>query len=281
MSVQGKTVIVTGSNTGIGRVTALELARQGAEVILACRSEAKTAPVVDEIIRETGNDRVEFMPFDLGSFADVEDFANRFLATGRPLHVLVNNAGLAGQQGITKDGFEIHWGVNHLGPMLLTLLLLDKVKETAAADGHARLVHVASRAHTRVSGIDYSVLRQKTQTVTGFPEYCVSKLGNVLFNAHLAPQLEGTNVHTYAVHPGVVASDIWRRIPGVFQPLLKLWMITNEEGAQTSIHCASSDAAGKESGLYYDKSKPKRTASHVTPDAARECWERSMEHLGR
>lgn len=279
--MKGKTVIVTGSNTGIGRVTALELARQGAEVIMACRSEAKTVPVVQEIRQQTGNDRVEFMKLDLASFADIEDFATRFLATGKPLHVLVNNAGLAGQKGLTTDGFEMHWGVNHLGPMLLTLLLLDRAKQTAEAEGHARLVHVASRAHTRVKGVDYTTLRQPTQTVSGFPEYCVSKLGNVLFNQHLAGQLQDTGLNTYALHPGVVASDIWRRVPALVRPLFTAFMISNEDGAKTSIHCATSRDCAQDNGLYYDKSKPKQPARHVTPAAAQECWERSMEHLGR
>ncbi len=278
--MKGKTVIVTGSNTGIGRVTALELARKGADVIMACRSEERAAPVADEIRKATGAN-VDFMKLDLGSFQGVQDFADNYLKTKKPIDVLVNNAGIAGLIGQTSDGFEMQFGVNHLGPMLLTHLLLDRVKETAESTGHARIVNVASRAHTRVNGIDYGTVKKRTLTKTGFPEYCVSKLGNVLFNMRLAQELEGTNVHTYALHPGVVASDIWRRVPALVRPIAKLFMITNEEGAQTSIFCASSPACANESGLYYDKSKLKSTAPHATNAAAQECWERSMEYIGQ
>jgi retinol dehydrogenase-12 len=278
--MKGKTVIVTGSNTGIGRVTALELARQGADIVMACRSEERAAPVVEEIRKATGAN-VEFMKLDLGSFADVQDFADAYLKTGKPIDVLVNNAGIAGLIGQTTDGFEMQFGVNHLGPMLLTHLLLDRVKETAESTGHARIVNVASRAHTRVQGIDYGTVKERTKTKTGFPEYCVSKLGNVFFNMELAKHLEDTNVHTYALHPGVVASDIWRRIPALVRPIAKLFMITNEEGAQTSIYCASSPDCADDTGLYYDKSKLKTTASHATSAAAQECWEKSMEYIGK
>ncbi len=278
--MNGKTVIVTGSNTGIGRVTALELARQGADVVMACRSEERAAPVVEEIQKATGAN-VEYMKLDLGSFAGIQDFADAYLKTGKPIDVLVNNAGIAGLIGQTSDGFEMHFGVNHLGPMLLTHLLLDRIKESVETSGHGRIVTVASRAHTRVQGIDYSTVKQRTLTKTGFPEYSVSKLGNVLFNMELAKHLEGTNIHTYALHPGVVASDIWRRVPALVRPIAKLFMITNEEGAQTSIYCASSPGCAGETGLYYDKSKLKTTANHATSEAAQECWEKSMEYIGK
>ncbi|MEZ4459528.1 MAG: SDR family oxidoreductase [bacterium] len=278
--MKGKTVIVTGSNTGIGRVTALELARQGANVVLACRSEEKAEPVVQEIIGVTGNQDVRFMKLDLSSFGAIRDFATAFTETHDKLDVLVNNAGLAGSRGVTTDGFEIQFGVNHLGPMLLTQLLRPLIEDTAKQTGHARIVHVASRAHTRVKGIDYAVVKQKTISSTGFPEYCVSKLGNVLYNMELAEHLKGTNVHTYALHPGVVASDIWRRAPAPIQAVMKLFMVSNEEGAQTSIYCASSPDCAAESGLYYDKSRVKSTAKHATQAAAKECWEKSMEFIG-
>ena len=124
--MQGKVCLVTGANTGIGRVTALELARQGAEVVLMCRSAEKAEPVVAAIREETGNDRVGFWPLDLSSLAKTEKSAKEWLALDKPIHVLVNNAGLAGARGTTEDGFEVHFGVNHLGHFHLTNLLLDR-----------------------------------------------------------------------------------------------------------------------------------------------------------
>ncbi|HAG94556.1 MAG TPA: SDR family oxidoreductase, partial [Gammaproteobacteria bacterium] len=125
-SMQGKVAIVTGANTGIGRETALELARQGAQVFLACRSQAKTQPVVDEInrqIHDQDQGKAEFLPLDLGSFDSVRRCAELFLQKGLPLHVLVNNAGLAGNKGLTDSGFEMTFGVCHMGHFLLTNLL--------------------------------------------------------------------------------------------------------------------------------------------------------------
>src|SRR5262249_46901835 len=136
----GKTFIVTGANTGIGKVTALELARQGAHVILACRSKQKAEAVVAEIKRETGNHGVEVVELDLGDLASVRRCAEQLLA--RPdlrIHGLINNAGLAGQRGVTKDGFELQFGTNHLGPYLFTRLLLDRIKQS----GPARIVNVS------------------------------------------------------------------------------------------------------------------------------------------
>lgn len=271
--LSGKVCIVTGANTGIGRVTAKELASQGAHVFLACRNEAKAKPVVEEIIRETGA-LVEFLPLDLGDLQSVRACAEEFLARDLPLHILVNNAGIAGSRGVTTDGFELAFGVNHLGPFLLTNLLLDTLKESAPA----RIVNVSSRSHYRAKTIDFDAQRQSTASYTGMPEYESSKLANVLFSSELAKRLENTGVTTYALHPGVVASDIWHRVPWGFRSLVKLFMISVEDGAKTSINCALSPSLGAETGLYYDSCKTKRP-SKASQDAAlaAQLWTRSEE----
>ncbi len=138
-----KTFIVTGANTGIGRITARELARQGASVILACRSQEKTQPVLDEIRRETQSDRAEYVPLDLGDLASVRTCAEALLARKLPIHGLINNAGLAGQRSLTKDGFEIQFGTNHLGHYLLTRLLLDRIVESATGPHRQRVQRLA------------------------------------------------------------------------------------------------------------------------------------------
>ncbi len=275
--MDGRVCVVTGANTGIGAVTARELARRGAHVVMACRSLERANPVAEAIRADTGNEQVEVVPLDLGSFESVRACAEGLLARDLPIHVLVNNAGLAGTRGVTRDGFELAFGTNHLGHFLLTNLLLDRIRRS----GPARVVTVASRGHYRARGIDYEAVRQPTRTTTGFPEYTVSKLANVLFSAELARRLAGTNVTTYSLHPGVVASDIWRRVPGLVRPIMKLFMITNEEGAQTTLHCATDPAAASQTGLYWDQRKPKKPNPVAEdPAAAAELWRRSAEWTG-
>jgi NAD(P)-dependent dehydrogenase (short-subunit alcohol dehydrogenase family) len=273
-SLAGRVALITGANTGIGRVTAVELARRGAHVFLAGRSPERHAGVLADIRALTGGARVDYLPLDLASLASVRACAQAFLVRGLPLHLLINNAGLAGSPGLSQDGFELTFGVNHLGHFLLTQLLLERLKTSAPA----RIVTVASRAHTRVNGIDWEALRQVTRSRAGLREYGVSKLANVLFSAELGRRLAGTGVQTYALHPGVVASDVWRAVPWPFRQLIKLAMISTEDGAVTSLYCATSPEVDGQSGLYYDKCRVK-TPSVQGQDAAlaRELWQRSEE----
>ena len=268
----GRTFLVTGANTGIGRVTAVELAKRGAKVTLACRSEEKTRPVLDEIAAAGGS--ASFLRLDLGDLADVVRAAKTYLDGGAALDVLVNNAGLAGQRGITKDGFELQFGTNHLGPFLFTTLLLPRIREGSAP----RIVNVASQGHYRAKGIDWDRLRESTPTVSGFPEYCVSKLCNVLFTKELARGKAGNGVHNYSLHPGGVATDIWRRIPWPFDAVLKLFLITTEEGALTSLHCATSPEVAADDGLYYDTCRQKKPSRLAEDEAlAKKLWSVSEE----
>ena len=271
-SLSGCVALVTGANTGIGLVTARELASRGVHVFVACRSLERGQAAVAEIRTATGNAKVECLALDLGDFASVRACAAAFLARDLPLHLLVNNAGLAGSAGLTKSGFELAFGTNHLGHFLLTQLLLDRLKASAPA----RIVTVASRAHTRVSGINFDDVCQRTKGKAALPEYGVSKLANVLFSAELGRRLAGSGVTTYALHPGVVATDVWRELPQPFRAIAKLFMISAEEGAATTIYCATSPEVAAQTGLYYDKCLVK-TPSKAGQDAAlaAELWRRS------
>ena len=272
----GRVCLITGANTGIGAVTARELARAGARVFLACRSRERTVPVVDSIIEETGNGEVEFLHLDLSSFASVKRCAQDFSERGLPLHVLINNAGLAGHRGLTDDGFEMTFGVNHLGHFLLTQLLLERIKESAPA----RIVVVASKAHFRVDHIDYAAARKPTRSVSGMLEYSTSKLANVLFSCELGRRLEGSGVATYSLHPGVVASDVWRGVPWPIRPLMKAFMISNEEGAQTTLYCATAPELENESGRYYDSCRVRKPNRVVEDRAvAEELWAKSEQFV--
>jgi retinol dehydrogenase 12 len=269
--LDGRTYMVTGGNAGIGFATARDLARRGGRVHIACRSKAKGGAAVAAIRAETGSDQVNVLHLDLADLASVRQCARDFIALGEPLHVLINNAGIGGRRGITADGFELQFGVNHLGHFALTRELLPVLR----ASGQARVVSVASDAHYQVSGINFEALRSRTKTLIGMHEYAVSKLCNVLFIDELARRLEGSDVTAYSLHPGVVASEIWRRVPWPARQILTRRMLTIEQGAQTSLYCATSDQIAGDSGKYFDKCQVTKPGKAVTPELAARLWEYS------
>ena len=272
-SLAGRVTIVTGASTGIGLVTARELARAGATVYLACRSRAR-AEAACAHIHETTRRRAEFLPLELGDFASIRDCARTFLDTGSPLHLLINNAGLAGQRGLTRSGFELAFGVNHIGHFYLTHLLLPRL----IASAPARIVTVSSRSHYRIEGLDWTHLRTSTRSRLGMREYQASKLANVLFSAELARKLAGSGVTTYALHPGVVDTEVLRGVPLPLRSLMRLRrMLSAEEGAQTTLRCAMAPALATETGCYYHP-EGRQAASAAACDAslARELWQRSL-----
>lgn len=273
----GRHIVITGANTGIGRITAIELARAGASLTLACRSRAKTQPVIDEIRALSGNEPA-FVELDLGSLRSVAACVGELLARDRPIDVLLNNGGLAGQRGQTADGFELAFGTNHLGHFALTMGLLDRIRSSRAP----RIVNVASMAHYKCKGIDYDRVVGPTRTLTGFREYQVSKLANILFTQRLQRDLADTGVVAVSLHPGVVRTDIWRAIPWPFRDLVTRGMITAEEGAQTSLYCATASEVAAQPALYYDRCKP-REPSRLARDtaAADELFRRSTELVAR
>jgi NAD(P)-dependent dehydrogenase (short-subunit alcohol dehydrogenase family) len=275
--LDGRTFLITGANTGIGKETARVLAGRGARLYLACRSEQNGRQAIDEIARQTGNHDLHFLSLDLGDLASVTQCAQEFLATDEPLHVLINNAGVAGARGMTTSGFEVMFGTNHVGPFLLTNLLVDRLRTSAPA----RIVNVASAAHYGAAGIDWEAVRRPTRTITGMREYSVSKLANVLHAEELGRRLEGSGVSTYALHPGVIASDIWRRVPWPARAVMKMRMDSPQNGAKTSLYCATSEQTAGDSGRYYDDCRRKEPAAVVTAELAEELWRRSTEWTGQ
>jgi len=278
-----RTFLITGGNTGIGLATATALARGGARVYIACRDPERGKAAVAAITEASSHAGVALLPLDLSSLNSVRACAEAFLVRDEPLHVLINNAGVAGARGQTADGFEAHFGINHLGHFALTMLLLDRLK---ASGPGCRVVNVSSESHYGAPGIDWPTLQQKTRTFTGTREYAVSKLCNVLFTQELARRLGGagtgtdSDVTTYALHPGVVASDIWRRIPQPFRALYTRRMITPEQGAVTSLYCSTSPQAAGESGLFYDKCQSVPPNPVATPELGELLWKQSTEWTG-
>ena len=256
--MQGKVVLITGANSGIGRETAKALAHQGATIVMACRNLAKAEPVCAEIRQESGNLQVEVMHLDLASLASVREFAGRFAVKYGQLDVLLNNAGtFSMKRQETRDGFEMTMGANYLGPFLLTHLLLPALEQTPAA----RIVNVSSDAHYR-GEIDLADLHLE-RNYQGFRAYANSKLANVLFTLDLAERLQGTGITVNALHPGHVATNIWNIWPekqwfqAIFSKVINLFAISAEEGAQTSIYLVSSEEVRGITGLYYDDKRPK------------------------
>ena len=273
--MQGKRVLITGGNSGIGLVAARELARQGAEVILACRDTDKTQQALTAINADAAIPAVN-LPVDLASLASVRNLAEAFLERHDRLDVLINNAGLfPTRQQFTADGFEMQIGVNHLSHFLLTNLLLDTLRGSAPA----RIVTVSSKLHSK-GQIDFDSFK-------GVPKYSAqaaynqSKLANVLFSAELAARLEGSGVTANALHPGGVATDIVRDLPWLVRKLIGLIFISPEEGAKTTLMLASDPALATTSGAYFDQCQRRDPSPLVNDTALRaRLWNASAEAVG-
>lgn len=251
--LKGKTAIVTGANTGIGKFIALDFARRGARVILACRSEARGKAALKEIREKTGNSDVHLRLVDLSSMDSVKEFAKGILEEEKALHILVNNAGVSGlPRQITKDGFDASFATNHLGPFLLTSLLLDLIKRSAPA----RIVNLASVNHKK-GKVDFSHFHGENLTYSFDTVYNHTKLHNVICTTELARRLEGTGVTANSVHPGIVMTDVLRHYPFMIRCLFNLigffFFKSPEEGAVSPIYCAVAEEMEGITGKYCDR----------------------------
>uniref|UniRef100_A0A8C2X7J0 Zgc:64106 n=1 Tax=Cyclopterus lumpus TaxID=8103 RepID=A0A8C2X7J0_CYCLU len=250
--LRGKTAVVTGANTGIGKFIALDFARRGARVILACRSEARGTAALKEIRDKTGNADVHLRLVDLSSLDSVRGFAERILAEEEALHILVNNAGVSGlPKQITKDGLEVSFATNHLGPFLLTNLLLDLMKRSAPA----RIVTLASVNHKK-GQVDFSHFHGENLTYHMDAIYNHTKLHNVICTKELARRLEGTGVTANSVHPGIVMTEVLRHYPFTVRVIFNLvgffFFKSAEEGAASSIYCSVAEEMEGITGKYCD-----------------------------
>ncbi|XP_063811973.1 dehydrogenase/reductase SDR family member 13 [Pseudophryne corroboree] len=279
-TLKGKTVIVTGANVGIGKMTALDMAKRGARVILACRVKETGEAAAYDIRTISGNNQVLFMQLNLASLDSIRSFCKTFLSSEPRLDILINNAGIEGK-GRTEDGFNLVFGVNHLGHFLLTHLLLDRLKQCSPS----RIVVLASRAHRR-GRIDFKDLNPPGDAWRDIVQlYCDSKLANVLFARELANRLQGTDVTCYSVHPGVVLTNLARNFPYWIQvlvfPFAWLLLLSPKDGAQTSIYCAVQEGIEMYSGRYFANCQVQQLQPHARDDAvAKKLWEVSEDLLG-
>jgi len=268
--MQGKLVLITGANSGIGKETTRGLAKMGAAVVMACRNLTRAVPVGEAIKQESGNSRIEVMQLDLTSQRSIREFSSQFLRKYHQLNVLINNAGvICAGKGETEDGFHRVMATNYLGPFLLTNLLLPLLKQTP----EARIINVSSIAHLW-GLIDLNDLNLKRRFKFG-GSYASSKLALIFFTQELSERLKQTGITVNALHPGVVATDIYRIGPEgswyqtLFKKILILVMISPRDGAQTSIYLASSDDVRGVTGKYFYKLNP----SFVSP----KCRDRQLQ----
>ncbi len=273
VDMRGKVCVVTGANSGIGKETALSLARMGATVVLVCRSESRGTAARDDIKSQTGNDAVSLLLADFSSQQQVRDLAVSILEQFDRLDVLVNNAGVTPWERRVTDenGLELIFAVNHLAPFLLTTLLLDRLQASAPA----RVVTVSSGAHRRVS-LNFDDL-QNEQRYVPFDVYSQSKLANVYFTYELARRLEGSGVTANCLHPGVVSTALFRDLPpllGLAVKFARPLLLSPAQGADTVVYLAAAPDVAEVSGRFFER----REAVQSSPvsydlEAARRLWE--------
>lgn len=280
--VKGKTAVVTGSNSGIGKEIALGLAEQGATVVLGVRNMDKGSAAAKEMRERTGGGDVEVMQIDLALFDSVREFAKQFLAAHDQLHLLVNNAGGTwSQRRVTGDGHETTFQVNHLGGFLLTNLLLGRLKESAPA----RIVTTSSGAHKGTRGLNFDDLDRERRHYLGMGAYNDSKLCNVHFTQELARRLEGTGVTAYSFHPGFVRTNFGREgdtfLLSLGTRLVAPFARSPKKGAETGLYLASEPDIEAMSGEYFFDRKVARRSRHGRDDeAAHRLWEVSEQMVG-
>jgi len=272
VNLDGKVSIVTGSNTGIGFVTAKELARMGAFVILAGRRLDKLNEAAEKIKSEVKDAKLEAMELDLSSLKSVRNFAKRFKEKDLPLHILVNNAGVMAlpNRETTEDGFEKQIGTNHFGHFLLTNLLLDNIKKS----GSARIINVSSAGH-KMGNLDFNNLQLETGYFS-WKAYGNSKLANILFTKELQRRLEGTEIDVFAVHPGFVDTELSRNMTGasIVSTFAKFIAKTPYQGALTQLKLSVDPSVKGKGGTYWaDCVQVEPSSSANDMKAAAQLWE--------
>lgn len=279
VTMMKKIALITGANSGIGLATALDLARTGVTVCLACRNMAKAEEARQQILQAVPTATVELYQLDLASFDSIHAMVDAFKQNHKCLDVLINNAGtVALKQQFTQDGFEMQFGVNYLGPFLLTHLLLPLLEAAVPVSGEARIIHVASIAHM-LGQLNQASFRGETP-YSSVGAYAQSKLGNLMFNFALARRLP-KGVTTQAFHPGGVDSEIWRDLPRLVYLLLRLFLISPERAGIMAVDLAVGSAHKGETGGYYSVQWP-RPISRIARDLNKQNWlyDKSCELAG-
>lgn len=278
-TITGKKCLVTGATSGIGKVTARELASLGAHVIIVSRNEEKCKKTIREIQQDIGKRALEYYVADLSVQREIRDLVDRFAEQHDSLDVLINNAGaLFTSRKESADGIEMTLALNHLNYFLLTNLLLGHLKNAPSA----RIINVASAAHQGAT-IDFEDL-QKEKKYSGMNVYGQSKLANILFTYELDRRLQDEDITVNAMHPGFVGSNFGKNNGGLLKLAMSIMHIfarSPEEGADTVIHLASSPKVQDISGKYFmDKRQKRSSEESYDEEVAEHLWKVSEELTG-
>lgn len=276
MEKSAKTAIITGATSGIGLETAMALAHLKFKLVLPVRNIDKGRALKEKIHEFTGNGMVDLFQCDLSSLESVREFAEMVNNNYDRLDVLINNAGVwEMKRKESKDGIELTWAVNHLSPFLMTNLLLDKLKASAPS----RIITVSSMAH-KAARINFDDLEAR-RGWSWINSYSQSKLANVLFTRHLAKYLKGSGVVANCLHPGVVSTNLFNKMPAILHWPMKQIMITPDRGAETIVYLASAAEAEQVSGEYFSKKKVVKTSNYARdPKIAEKLWKISLQYTG-
>lgn len=276
MILKDKVCLITGATSGIGKETALALAKEGATIVFTARNTEKGEKVKHEIIEATSNRNIETMYCNLASLESIRDFVDSFKNKYKNLHVLINNAGIwETKRKESADGIELTFAVNHLAPFLMTNLLLDMIKSSAPS----RIINLSSDAH-KPAKLNFKDIEGKNSW-SSFGSYAQSKLCNILFTKKLSQILDGTGVTVNCVHPGLVNTTLFDKMNSLLTALFSPFMISSKRGAQTSIFLATSDDVKDISGEYFSKKKvitPSKVAKSI--ENAEKLWEISKRYTG-
>ncbi|MCF8465676.1 MAG: SDR family oxidoreductase [Flavobacteriales bacterium] len=280
--MEGKTVVITGGNAGIGKATAIALAKKGAEIVFTSRNEKKATEALLEIKKASKSENVSYVLVDLSSQKSVRKAAEELKAKCPKIDVLINNAGCyISDLQLNEDGIEMQFGTNHIGHFLLTNLILDNIK----AAKKARIINLSSIAHKSTRGINLDDINYEREEYGGWKSYSRSKFCNILFTKELARRVEKDGITVNAVHPGGVRTEIAEKDANWYTKLgwiiSKPLMITVEKGAATSIHLASSAKVEGITGHYWVRSK-QEWSNKPSQDSqtAEALWKKSEELVG-
>lgn len=276
--MKDKIVLITGATSGIGKATAIGLAKLGAEIVFTARNKEKAEQTKNEILVQVPAAKISWLLCDLSSLQSIKNCAEEYKTKHTKLDVLINNAGIwITEELISKDGFEMTFAVNHLAPFLLTNLLLDTIKATPKS----RIVNLSSGLHYQ-GKFNSNDLENKQSKFSGFQNYNNSKLYNALFTKQLSGLLKNSGVIVNCLHPGVVKTSLFDTAGGFARTILSLFMITPEKGAKTSIYLASSPEVEKITGEYFDKCKVKKAAPTVYDEnAQQQLWDESITMVNK
>jgi NAD(P)-dependent dehydrogenase (short-subunit alcohol dehydrogenase family) len=276
MVADRKICLITGATSGIGKETAIELARQGMQIIFTSRDEKKGNSTRDEIIKSTGNADVNMYHCDLASFQSISEFAALIKKNYTRLDILINNAGIwMKHKELSADGIEYTFAVNHLAPFLLTSLLVDMIRKSGAG----RIINVSSGIHY-MGYIDISDPEFKNKKFKPAKAYAQSKLANVLFAKELAARLKEASVTVNCLAPGWVNTGLFRYSNPVVKLSARLWALTPLQGAQTTIFLATSDQVQNITGEYFEKKEVKKAAKlSYDKELMKKLWKLSEDYV--